>query len=712
VADIRRWLIAAALVLGGASPGDDPVKDVPPPKAWDHFVMLVWQYQTDVTKDQALYESVNLRGFHIDRESDKLKAFAKTSGWPFYVDHAAGKGILHLGKLAEPILRQRDVVVRPNSLADPKNIERLKKLLSQNISSAKGYPVVAYAFDDEISTGNFVSPVETDGSPLSVAAYRRFLESSYGSIQALNTEYGTTYPDFATIEPKSFEAYRAQLKPDALGKINLSPWCDWRSFMDTQWADSLADLTRYSNSLDPDTPAGYVGGHTPCVWGGQDYRKLTRSVQWMEAYDIGATNEILRSFWDQKHGRVQTFFSSKKPRQDSWFLWYYLCHGNRAVICWPEGWFKDGKVADHIAANAETFKEVQGPVSRKIVDGTFVHDPIAIYYSHPSIQMTWALDAVTHGRTWPNRSSSMEDAVSTGSLTRIAWIKTLEDLGFQSKFIHQDHLLSGSLEREGFKVLVLNRALCLSNAEAAAIKAFAAKGGTVVADHLCGIFDEHGKARDKGALDDLFGVRHDLAKGILGGNTLSEVDAEKGQLFSAKNWSVDGASLHKGMAAFERGLSPVAPAKAEGAQGTPVSVRNGRHAYLNLSPAGYLLKRAQPEAKEWSDYVAALLGEAGLHPRVTLTLAGERARMTEAIFWKNQDKMTLCVVQNLERKAVIDGFGATQGTTGDAKLKLKLSFAAPVKGLMNERTGKALGNGRDFEDEYAPWEANVYTYTP
>jgi hypothetical protein len=382
------------------------------------------------------------------------------------------------------------------------------------------------------------------------------------------------------------------------------------------------------------------------------------------------------------------------------------------VICWPEGWFKDGKVADHIAANAETFKEVQGPVSRKIVDGTFVHDPIAIYYSHPSIQMTWALDAVTHGKTWPNRSSSMEDAVSTGSLTRIAWIKTLEDLGFQAKFIHQDHLLSGALEREGFKVLVLNRALCLSNAEAAVIKAFAAKGGTVVADHLCGIFDEHGKARDKGALDDLFGVRHDLAKGILGGNTLSEVDAEKGQLFSAKNWSVDGASLHKGMAAFERGLSPVAPAKAEAAQGTSVSVRNGKHAYLNLSPAGYLLKRSQPEGKEWSDHVAALLGEAGLHPRVTLTLAGERARVTEAIFWKNQDKMTLCVVQNLERKAVIDGFGATQGTTGDAKLKLKLSFAAPVKGLTNERTGKALGNGRDFEDEYAPWEANVYTYTP
>ena len=84
--------------------------------------------------------------------------------------------------------------------------------------------------------------------------------------------------------------------------------------------------------------------------------------------------------------------------------------------------------------------------------------------------------------------------------------------------------------------------------------------------------------------------------------------------------------------------------------------------------------------------------------------------MTEALFWRNGERMTLCVVQNLDRKATIDSFGAVQGVADDARLKLKLSFAVPVKGLVNERTGKALGEGRDFEDDYAPWEANVYSY--
>ena len=83
------------------------VGTVPPPPHWKRFVLLVWQYRTDVIRDRTLYESVNLRGFHVDRENARLTAFGRESGWPFYVDHAAGKGILHLGR---PVARreQRD----------------------------------------------------------------------------------------------------------------------------------------------------------------------------------------------------------------------------------------------------------------------------------------------------------------------------------------------------------------------------------------------------------------------------------------------------------------------------------------------------------------------------------------------------------------------------------------------------------------------------
>ena len=93
--------------------------------------------------------------------------------------------------------------------------------------------------------------------------------------------------------------------------------------------------------IDPNTPAGFVGAQGPGPWGGFDYAKLSRAVQWTEDYDFHGSNEILRSFWnDERRPIMKTFFSTKDPKLDSWFLWYYMLHGNQAVIAWPEGWFR------------------------------------------------------------------------------------------------------------------------------------------------------------------------------------------------------------------------------------------------------------------------------------------------------------------------------------------------------------------------------------
>ena len=46
------WILAAASLVGPQQP--EPVPSIPPPKHWDRFVMLVWQYKTDVTRDRAV----------------------------------------------------------------------------------------------------------------------------------------------------------------------------------------------------------------------------------------------------------------------------------------------------------------------------------------------------------------------------------------------------------------------------------------------------------------------------------------------------------------------------------------------------------------------------------------------------------------------------------------------------------------------------------
>ena len=692
----------------------ETVPEVKPPKAWDHFVILMWQFQTDVKRDQAVYESLNLNGFHVDRRSDDLVAFGKEKGWPFYVDHAADKGILHLGDNEKhpnvaKVYRKREMIARPNSLADPATVAKLHGFLSERIAAAKGSTAVAYAFDDEISLGHFCAPAEVDTGEHALAFYRKQLKEEYQTIDKLNAQYGTSHKDFDSIAPVGFNEARGQVVNGGIGKMNLSAWCDWRAAMDTLFAEVLADLTRFSNGIDPTVPAGFVGGQGPSPWGGYDWRKLCKAVQWVEAYDIGASNTILRSFWSQQRPHMQTYFSSKDPRRDAWFLWYYLCQGNRGVIAWPEGWIKDGKAADHLVALAPTFKEVQGPVSKTIIDGKLQGDGVAIYYSHPSIQVSWTLDAACHGGTWPNRSSSMDSGASTSGLSRIGWVKSLQDAGVQPVFVNQDHLLAGSLGKSGIKILLLSRALCLSDAEVAAIRAFAKAGGTVIADHLCALFDEHGKARPAGALDDLFGVKRDLAQGWFNGKDLTEVNGELAVSLKAENWALDALKAH-GVAVVERGLSTVGAAKGEVAGQSVALVRNGTATYLNLSAVGYVLHRGTEQGKEWLTVVSGLLKAGGVTPRLAISAKDGAAELIETLFWGNGPRTTVCVIKNTHRAATINSFGDMKGQLGDAAVQITLDFAKPVKDLRNERTGKAMGAGKTFTDSFVPWEANVYSY--
>ena len=49
-----------------------------------------------------------------------------------------------------------------------------------------------------------------------------------------------------------------------------------------------------------------------------------------------------------------------------------------------------------------------------------------------------------------------------------------------------------------YKVLILPACLCLSDAEARRIEEFCRSGGTVIADYMPGIWDQHGKGRSDG----------------------------------------------------------------------------------------------------------------------------------------------------------------------------------------------------------------------
>ena len=547
-----------------------------------------------------MYQKLGIGGFHIDRgagQQDKVR-FSLEKKFPYYVDHAADKGFLFLtGQNAESVKGKSDLLIRPHSLADPQTIAALKAHLEKNITATRNGFVLAYSFDDEISLAKLISPADVDIHPLSLARFRIWLKQRYGAIEKLNQQWDSRFKNFDDVMPQGFEQIRQKIKELPMSQWNLSPWMDFRQFMDSQFSAVLSELVQYSNQLAPDIPAGFVGGQSPNTWGGYDYARLSRAVQWMEAYNIHETNEILRSFWnEERRPRMQTFFSTKNPKADSWFLWYYLLHGNQAVIAWPEGWFhpspqplpeaeRGAYIAPYILADAAVFKEIQGKISEPFVDSKtkFMADPIGIYYSHPGIQASWAMDALLHGKTWSKLFSSTDNEHQSMGILRRSWCKLLEDSGFQYEFISYLDVMEKEpdLSRR-FKVIILPKMLCISDKEARVLKKFVGQGGTLIADQFCGIFDEHGKAREKRASDKL-------------NITLTEL------------------------------------------------------------PSAYLEKRYSSYGEEFRTNIARILKNAGLTPRVKIYEAGKSPNMIEALFWKNESRVYLGIVKNPVRIEGLDG---------------------------------------------------------
>lgn len=700
---------------------------------WKRFVMMVWQYKTPAPGPEAkrLYESVNLRGIHLDNGfSDELLRFAKENNYSYYVDHAAGKGDLHLYPAEWEAFRKtyredRSRPLRPRNIWDTTVRERLKQRMRENIPRAKSGAVLAYAFDDEISLTSFTSPADFDWSPQGLSRFRTYLQSEYKTLDKLNAGWQSTFARWDDVEPKGVDDLR-HFHDQTFERWNLAPWLDHRDFMNAEWADLLAELTTESNRLDPTTPAGFVGGQAPSTYGGYDYARLGQAVQWMESYDIGGTNEILRSFWGQSKPHTQTYFLTEKPAQDKWFLWYYLVHGNAGVICWPDTdrgpWFENGVARPSVVALADTFREVQGPISEIFSNATFSHDGIALYYSQPSIATSWFMDITPHGRTWVNRSSAMNNDNASDILNRTAWMKLLEDSGFQYNFVsYRDVAQRGAAALSAYRVLILPRTLALSDAEASAIRQWVAAGGTLIADYLPGVFDEHGKARQTGALDDLFSVQRDSTKGVLDGKAIAEVNAELYEKPLSTRLSYNGTIQDKnGFISYERLVRAVGNATTEAtiegnANGIQNTFAKGHTYYANWTPLPYLLHRTDTTGQAYRERLGRQLKTRDadavqiLQPRLRVLVEGKELPLAERLFWKKDGKNYGCVVMNPLRSAKVDGAGGVDDLPTQA-INITLQFRDTVSGLKNERNGNTLGNGKQFTDRWLPYEANIYSW--
>jgi len=638
---------------------------------WPTWVYMPWYWKWTIGHDEAagrFCREHGINGGFTNYGRGPVKWLERNDLF-FYNDHTAGKGILYVrGANRKSNFRryQRDPRAVRTPPLDGAALDEARERIRDSLREIRHSPMrLAYALDDEISWGAFVVPIpwrvhEDD------AAYARWLARIHG--QEVEPRWVT--PDFAL----------AQLGR-AVKDIDFQPLLDRMTFNDSVFAEFVGALVDHCNALDAKTPCGFVGGQNPSLWGGYDYAKLCRKTQFLEVYDMGSAPEIVRSL-APRTPLVSTHFHDERPGLDAWKAWHRFAHGQRGMIGWvDEAWF-DGKTPrPWLKEFAPTLKEVgrvQGP---KLAGARWRHDGIAIYYSHPSVQVSWLLDSEAHGKTWPNRGR--DHLLGTSHNVRRAWETILNDSFFQYDFVAYDDVARDGVPDE-YRVLVLPACFALSDVEARRIREFAARGGHVVADFMCGLFDQHGRGRAHGALDDLFGIERDgteRAEDFFGDRLWVETDQDEG--FGAERWTglpePEGTRTEHGFVVAER------------KRGTLRVRRNA--CYLNLSPLRYLRLReaglAEPRHRD------VFLKSFPTKPLVTV----EGDRLVEVTMWTKDDRTLLFVVQNPVLH--LDGKRSVQR----GKVPIELRFAREVEDLRNERTGEALGKGDRFEVDFVRTEA-------
>ena len=619
----------------------------------------------------------------------------------FYMDHTAGKGDLHQWDSLNPTKPKDKAILdtlhgngmRPRPVNTAMKT-KLEGIIRGSIKDLKGSPWRgAYALDDEIGWGHFVHPTmcQITDEP---EAYQNWLKEIYGEGNVPKREGWITYNE---VQPKLAEWSIAQFDASQL----MDQW----TFNDSWWNNFLGDLVTYANSVDPATPCGYVGGQAPNAFGGYDYAKVMRKVQFTEAYNAGNSQSVIRSL--NPHNalpNVTTFFYRSVP-DTVWQTWYYLANGNRGMIAWVEKWF-DGKTPKPwIAQVAPTWKEANDKIGPLVSGAEWIHDGVALYYSQASIQLGWIMDAEPHGKTWVNRNG--DHTVGSSHMVRKAWINMLNDEGIQFNWIDYASVVASGVPAE-YKVLILPAALCLSEAEARQIKAFCKNGGTVIADYLPGLWDQHGKGRAAGgALDDMFDVKHDskmTAKDVFGETLWSETNQDIN--FSYKTYQdllTNGNTSIKDASGFDKAVRKMGVNHVS-------AYGKGKAILMNLSPQWYNAYRQagfEPSAKR--EVFMKPVKDAGATPWVRIKGAAGKEFGYVITYWTKGDRTIVFLVTSPEVTVTELGGGNAAGLKTD-KVAVTLAFAGDLKNVKDERAGKKLGDGKEFKVDWTQNEAVVLSF--
>ncbi len=636
----------------------------PPERKWNDYAIMMWQHRS--TAQFAALKQVGINGTQFVGHPPALPDFVLDNNLRWYVENIATDFYSQYHRYFGDRPNQWEFLqVREEYQKDPSSLEPfkrhpslsdpvwLKKVHDRVVDRARFYSAYRpffYNLADESGIADLAAYWDFDFSDQSLEAMRTWLEQRYGTLEALNAQWGTNFTAWHNVIPQTTD--QAMKRTDD----NYSSWSDFKEWMDIAYARALKMGTDAVHSVDPDAYVGIEGAQMP-GWGGYDYSRLVKSVTAMEPYDIGNNIDLVRSF-DPSIAMLTTSFRGGPWERHR--IWYELLHGTRGSIIWDDKSAfvnSDNTLGPRAKETEPYYTELRNGIGAQIIGSERVTDPIAIHYSQPSMRIEWMLAQRSKGPAWAARTSSTERRDSEFLALREAYCRIVDDQGLQYNFVSYGQVQDGDLVKSGYKVLILPRSSALSAAEAANIRDFAARGGTVIADGMPGVFDEHDHRLPSPQLAELF----DTA-----------------------------------------GAGPY----------TTHTFGRGKGIFLKTPVTNYYQLRLMSKEAPVQEMFTAIFHNAGVHPRIAATDAAGKPITGLAVYtFRNGGATILGLMSNPELRV---------NELGPPEFRSNERFAKPITAhvtlpadayVYDMRAGTSLGKKRELTVTVQPYEPSLLSLT-
>ncbi|NMA43068.1 MAG: hypothetical protein GX946_06780 [Oligosphaeraceae bacterium] len=435
------------------------------------------------------------------------------SAWPFHYGAANVSPYLY----AERYYAKADLrdLVRTPCLSDPAYKAQRRAEILRLGKIARDFNPSFYSLGDEPYLVGFWDGVNGRDVCFSEHCTRdlhRFLKNKYGTIDRLNSVWGSNFTAFEEAGPVIFE--------DAVASGNPAPWVDHRLHMVDVFIGALEEAQDIIVSeIEPGALVGPEGMFPADPFKGYDWYRMGKSFAFIGGYGFAmdpTANHLLNSFRFARESARRISISGWYPdcnpsaevysRFDPWGA---FLSGQNGLLMWmtmpmfvyvssSNGINPQGRLTNYWKQTLEEAFLIRNRYF-KLLDG--MERPrqkkIALYYSRPS-------EIVSHfyvpDYLWKKQ-------VAMGLFAARQWDTLLSSSGVERHFIADAQVLDGLLRSPGRpEVVILPAITALSDLEVEELRDFVRTGGVLVADVLPGAHDENGTLRRNPALAELFGV--------------------------------------------------------------------------------------------------------------------------------------------------------------------------------------------------------------